>query len=325
MGKSVLFLTVLSYVLAMVPERSSLAASSLSTPGARSRLNVFARLGDGLWHLVLRQSPDGCQVMEKGMSFEAVWTAGGDESGPSREVAWSELRLPLPREDIPCWAYALTYPDHQREARLSESFRFPKGGPAAPFQGVMAYRDYLDYEGEIAVLLHSQFPDRFGFLMGNDWTDRGIQVREFDPDDQAPSFAKAKHFGGSLAVGPLLAIGEAGAWTNLGVELYRNGRLQQAVHAAQCKIDPEYMREDLAGELAQHDLVLALSGTAAGTVFHTPSSSQRLGLWFANGFSVARGKEAWLRKLDFLRAGDEIVMRSPILGEARMVVGKRDS
>jgi hypothetical protein len=64
-----------------------------------------------------------------------------------------------------------------------------------------------------------------------------------------------------------------------------------------------------------------MTGTAGGTIFRTPSSWQRLGLWFGNGFSVARGKEAWLRRLDFLRSGDEVVMRSPILGEARMVIG----
>lgn len=323
MGKSVLFLSVLSYVLAMAPDRTTKAATAGAASRALSRLQVFARLDDGQWHVVLRQSAEGCEVAVQGVDFESIWAgeAGPATTPATRHVAWSELKMPLPREDIPCWAYALTYPDHRREAQLSRSFRFPKGGPAAPYDGVMAYREHLDYEGEILLLLNARFPDRFGFLMGNDWTDRGIQVREFDLDNQVDVFAKAKHFSGSLRVGPLLAIGDADAWSGLGLEVYRNGRLRQSVQAVHCAIDPEYIREDLSGELATHDLALAMTGTAGGTIFRTPSSWQRLGLWFGNGFSVARGKEAWLRRLDFLRSGDEVVMRSPILGEARMVIG----
>ena len=168
--------------------------------------------------------------------------------GPLEKRKWDDLPIPLPEANIPCIGYALTYPGHQEEVSLDEVLAFDKNACPARAADDIAYRDHLDYEAEIGVLFERGRDDRFGYLIVNDLTDRGIQARTFDSDDMAPGFSKAKSFEGALRVGPLFAVGNEASWHTFQVDLFLNGEVRQRLRTTECVITPRDLVHDLFDE-----------------------------------------------------------------------------
>ncbi len=254
------------------------------------------------------------------MSFTQIWQTGlpSDPTppGPVQRRDWNELLLPLPDTDIPCLGYALTYPSHQKEVSLDDSVTFPKHSVPQSTQQDIVYRDHLDYEAEIGVLLHRNDPDRFGYLIVNDLTDRGIQVRTFDSANMAPGFTLAKSFEGALRIGPLLAIGNAAAWKTLAVDLYLNGERRQQVRAGECLLQPEALVEHHQEVHGGTPWLLVTTGTSEGVLFDVPNLWEKIEYFLKAGFSMEEAQEDWLAHLHFLQPGDKLTLTSPTLGRA---------
>ncbi len=291
-------------------------------------LVVFCRIGDNDWRRVLEQDAFGVQTVGESLTFAQVWKvdlhAEFTPYGPVERRAWNELLLPLPDTDIPCLGYALTYPSHQKEVSLDDSVTFPKQAAPQSASRDIAYRDHLDYEAEIGVLLHRNEPDRFGYLIVNDLTDRGIQVRTFDSADMAPGFTLAKSFEGALRIGPLLAVGNAAAWKTLVVDLYLNGQRRQQVLAGECLLQPEGLVGQHPAAYAGGPWLLVSTGTSEGVLFDVPTLWEKIEYFLRAGFSMRQVQEDWLDHLRFLQPGDELTLLSPTLGRAsaRVVKGE---
>ncbi len=286
-------------------------------------LGMFCRVGQNEWRQVLSHDAAGIVLDTKPVTFEDIWTNPETKSEPNaakETIAWDKPLPAVPDDDVTSWAYALTYHEHRREARLDKSFKFPKGGPAFPTSKPIAYRDNLDYEVEFGVLMQRGRTDRFGYMLVNDLTDRGVQVREYDEKNPVPSFSRSKTFPESLRVGPLLAIGDAAAWKALEATLDVNGEQRQHIHASDCVYDPQRFHSEIFGDTANPEWVLVASGTGGGVVFRQPSLVGKLWLFIRGGFSVNGAKERLLKRLDFLKTGDTVVISSPTLGYAATTV-----
>jgi len=289
---------------------------------------IFCRVGDNDWRRVLNQNASGVQTAGEPMTFAQVWRvdlhAQFPSSGLVERRTWNELLLPLPEMDIPCLGYALTYPSHQKEVSLEDSVTFPKHAVPQTTSQDIIFRNHLDYEVEIGVLLHRNDRERFGYLIVNDLTDRGIQVRTFDPDDMAPGFALAKSFEGALRIGPLLAIGNAAAWKTLEVDLYLNGELRQQLRARECLLQPEALVEHHLPVHTEAPWLLVSTGTTEGVLFDVPDLWEKIEYFLRAGFSMKQAKEDWLAHLRFLQPGDELTLLSSSLGRAsaRVVTGE---
>ena len=291
-------------------------------------INAFCRTGAHEWRRVFCHGPNGLDVAEQAMTFHEAWEArplnawSRSNDGLMR-LRWQDLLAPLPELRGPAWAWALTYQTHQKEARLADIFSFKKRGEAESAWTPIQHRPALDYEAEVALLLHRDEPDRFGFLLANDLTDRAMQLQTYNRRRPAPGFSVAKSFPGALRVGPLIAIGGSELWPEMEVCLEVNGTLRQHVKARECVLTPrEFHQQIFAGENVD-DWVLALTGTTDGTIFQSPTPRQRLELLARNSFSTTRAREAWLRRFQFLSIGDQLGMNSEILGmsHANLVSG----
>jgi 2-keto-4-pentenoate hydratase/2-oxohepta-3-ene-1,7-dioic acid hydratase in catechol pathway len=327
--KSLLLTCLIYFTAALLAAGCSPAQSTARQPEKETlpAMEVFCRVGDNDWRRVLDQDDTGVQITGQALSFAQVWQAGlppdPTPPGPVLHRAWNELLLPLPDTDIPCLGYALTYPSHQKEVSLDDSITFPKQAVPQSTQQDIVYRDHLDYEAEIGVLLHRNEPDRFGYLIVNDLTDRGIQVRTFDSANMAPGFTLAKSFEGSLRIGPLLAIGNAAAWKTLAVDLYLNGERRQQVRAGECLLQPEALVEHHQAVHGGTPWLLVSTGTSEGVLFDVPNLWEKIEYFLKAGFSMKEAQEDWLAHLRFLQPGDELTLTSPTLGRssAQVVTG----
>ena len=258
------------------------------------------------------------------MTFQEAWDAKRPGVGNSQEnftrLRWQDLLVPLPELKSPARAYALTYRVHQGETRLDQVFSFEKRGVAESASAPIQRRAALDYEAEIALLLHRNEPDRFGFLFANDLTDRAIQIHTFDQRNPSPGFAQAKSFPGALRAGPLLVVGDATVWPKLELTLEVNGELRQQVKAHECLLSPRGFHQEVFARADIGDWALVLTGTAGGTIFQSPTFMQKFTLLLQNGFSKKRAREAWLRRFRFLQAGDQLEMKSTILGTSHATI-----
>ena len=294
------------------------------TEAAKSGIGLYCNAGGGSWHRVLTQSDAGVVVDKHRLDFEAVWKSSPTKEMPPESdrkfIAWGDLDVPLPDRKIPCWGFALTYPDHRSETIDAESFRFVKEAPPIANSKAIPYREHLDYELEIGLLMHRNAPGRFGYFLANDLTDRGVQVENYDAKDPAPGFGKAKSFEGALRAGPLLAIGDASAWPMMSASLKLNGEVRQTLSAENCRLDPEQVHGELFADHPDESWLVVATGTSAGTLFRVPQTREKLKALVAGKFSMKRAGQVWLNSLRFLIPGDKIVLQSPILGrsEARL-------
>jgi len=189
-------------------------------PMAGQPMNVLCRTGANEWRAVLRHRADGLDVEERTMTFEEV-CKGGLLDAKSRQqekpvpLRWEDLLVPLPDLKGPTWAYAFTYRMHQEETGLGHIFFFEKHGKAESACGPIKHRPALDYEAELALLLNRNDPERFGFLLANDLTDRAVQVHNYDRRRPGSGFSVAKSFPGALRIGPLLVMAGGSLWPQL--------------------------------------------------------------------------------------------------------------
>lgn len=288
---------------------------------------VFCRIAESRWRRVLDQNESGVLVAKEELSFSEVWDVDFSAKAPSGDAPehkkWDELLIPLPERDVLCIGYALTYPEHREEVSLGKIFYFKKNGIPVRAQDDIAYREHLDYEAEIGVLLQRGRTDRFGYLIVNDLTDRGIQVRTFDSDDMAPGFSLAKSFEGALRVGPLIAVGNEASWNPLQIDLVLNGVVRQQVRASECLINPRDLADKHFDDSTGSSWLLVATGTTGGVLFQTPNLWDKAKFFIGAGFSTEGAAEDWLDQLRFLQPGDEIKLLSPVLGRASSRVMKR--
>jgi len=275
------------------------------------------------WYRVLAQSEAGVTVDPRQLSSDELWS--GPAVPPSgdaepRFIPWQDLDVPLPHRGSRCWGYALTYPEHKKETLDTPPFHFLKQGSVQSNSQPIPYRDFLDYELEIGVLMHRDTPDRFGYFLANDLTDRGLQVDHYDARNPAPGFTIAKDFAGSLRAGPLLAVGDASLWRHLTATLTLNGVDRQIVRAIDCLIHPRLMHEELYRHHEGDPWLLAATGTSGGTLFRSPRPREKVRALMAGRLSMKRARRSWLTGLKYLTRGDTLVIQSSILGrsEARV-------
>jgi 2-keto-4-pentenoate hydratase/2-oxohepta-3-ene-1,7-dioic acid hydratase in catechol pathway len=259
------------------------------------------------------------------MAFANAWNSPPRISGLNAtetlmRKTWPELLAPLPEFQGPSRAYAMTYRVHQEEVRQKKIFSFEKRTQAESAWLPIQHRQTLDYEAEIALLLHRSEPERFGFLLANDLTDRAAQVRNFDRDNPAPGFSAAKSFPGALRVGPLLAIGGPKLWPELEVELRVNGELRQHVKARNCLLAPHEFHKQAFMSGDANEWALVLAGTTGGTIFRSPNPAEKMLLFVMSALSTRRAREAWLRRFQFLAVGDRLEMTSKILGTSHATI-----
>lgn len=282
--------------------------------------DCYCCLAEADWHRVLGWSSAGVMMDPAGVDSERLWNdppvrveiAAADR----RFIPWQELDVPLPHRGARCWGYALSYPEHRQETLKLATFRFVKQGSVAANSEPIPYRDHLDYELEIGVLLHRGMPDRFGYFLANDLTDRGLQVEQYARRDPAPGFTRAKDFPGSFRAGPLLRVGDASLWRELTATLTLNGQIRQTIRAADCRLDPRQMHRELFAESDAGPWLLALTGTSGGTLFRSPQFRERMMALAAGRLSIKRARRSWLRRLTFLAPGDVLVLESPLLGRS---------
>ncbi len=281
-------------------------------------LVAYCCMGPDQWHRVLAFDANHLVTLADAMTFEQVWEAPLTPSpvieAETVERSWSECLLPLPDPHVKTIGYALTFISHQEEVHLDNTLSFSKFGRLLKISNPMRYRPYLDFEAEVAVLMERGQTDRFGYLMFNDLTDRGIQVRYFDKNDSAPGFTMAKSFYGANRVGPLLVMGNAAAWETLEVKLSFNGEPRQHVLTRECIIDPTIMHRELFAVYPRERWLLAGSGTSGGVLFDTPDFWEKFEALLAGHLSRRRAEKEWLSSLRFMEVGDQLILSSPQLG-----------
>ncbi len=281
---------------------------------------TVARTIDTFWRIVYGFLPEGCFLSPETFELDSLWKEDpplrNETSAPPTLTSWKELLPPLPNVDVRCIGYTFTYPSHQREMRAADCFRFQKKGPARLMDGHLLYRPHLDYEAEVGILQRRHAPERFGFLMVNDLTDRGIQVINYSRklERQQSVFSEAKNFEGALLVGPLLAIGDDEDWEKLSISLRVNQQPRQTLRAVDCILRPKEIHQQVFQEDSNTEWLLVASGTPEGVILTVPNKLRTMELFLKNGFSVKRARRAHLFSHTFLQPGDEIEMTSEVLG-----------
>jgi 2-keto-4-pentenoate hydratase/2-oxohepta-3-ene-1,7-dioic acid hydratase in catechol pathway len=281
---------------------------------------IFCRIASGTWRQVISQNDEGVLLLHQSYTFKEVWNFDFNKLAESTcenntITRWNKLKNPLSELHFDTWGYAMPYPGHQKEVQLKDSFYFRKNGTAVSANTPILYRSNLDYEAEIGLLLNKNNPDRFGYVLVNDWTDRGIQVATHDADNMAPGFTEAKDFKESLHVGSLLLIGNESVWEELEVNLRVNGEIRQELIAKQCLMRPTQVATEIFKETGTDEWVFVATGTTDGIQFKAPSFTQKIALFVSSGFSKKRAGAKWLEQLSFLQPGDTIEFDSKMLGK----------
>ncbi len=226
--------------------------------------------------------------------------------------------------DIKSLGFGLTYSDHKSEVGLKDVVVFEKKSKPTALHQDIVFKNFLDYETEVAILMHRSEPDLFGYLIHNDLTDRMVQVVNYDENNAAPGFSKAKSFVGSNANSVLLAIGYEELWYQLQIDFFVNGQKRQTVNTTKNILTPKEIHKriffDNPAETA--DWILVGTGTPGGTVFKAPTTMQMLKEFVASGFNIDRTKENWAKSFNYLAPNDHLHWSSEILGSAdsRIVV-----
>lgn len=285
-------------------------------------LNIFAKRS-GHWQQVISHCLSGCVLGEKTLQFDEIWQITRARSLRGGFFEWNELEVPLPSPEPSCIAFGMTYLGHQRETGLDHVLRFNKYGPAVRHGDPLVWRDFLDYETEIGLLIHRSVPGRFGFTILNDLTDRGSQVMGYSKRQPTASFTSAKSFPGALRVGPLLAIGDESDWKSLEIRLKLDGVEKQFLKAADCILSPSKLAATLQDVKAQ--LLLVATGTSEGVLFQVPTPLQKLALLFKSKFSIPTVKKKLLSKTTFLQPCQKLEFESAQLGYAISHISPRPS
>lgn len=268
-------------------------------------------------------------------------------------VLADRLAIPVDSDDRHI-AVGTNYPEHASDAGTTHPFLFPKiVQPGASGDEVGTRGSLLDYEVEVAAVtlapLSADAPPEFlGFVLANDFTDRGLLMRVVDRNDieSGKGFTTGKSFPGSLPVGNLLVIPRD--WRTfvpaLELRLFVNDRLRQRSRASEMVWDTaEVLRQVFAkkgvswehqGErfpLFDGDAIpartLVLTGTPHGTVFDgVPPGIIASGLlrWLAGGWSLSVPEQVIAAYADaareakaYLQPEDRVAIHVHRLGELK--------
>jgi 2,4-diketo-3-deoxy-L-fuconate hydrolase len=270
-------------------------------------------------------------------------------TGSDETVAAADLQIPFDGTDAQI-AMGVNYPEHGREVKVAQGFVFPKmtraTGPRAsvPAQGCM-----FDYEVELGIValapIRADAPPQLGFVLASDYTDRATLLRHINLFDvpSGDGFTQGKSGAGLMPVGDLFVVPKDALsfYKPLQLELWLNGAKRQHADPAQMSWDiPRMIAESFAradrtwqwndgtaalpirdGIIPERTLIL--SGTPAGAIFQAPGP-----VMLFVGISETLFSLQWLRPNnilehyiqrecasgDFLKAGDEVVMRADRLG-----------
>jgi 2-keto-4-pentenoate hydratase/2-oxohepta-3-ene-1,7-dioic acid hydratase in catechol pathway len=263
-------------------------------------------------------------------SFKELLAAkqGLDANAASETFPIGDLKLPLPETSPRSLGIGLSYPDHQNDVKLQSTVYFEKNAKPTRLADPVPFRENLDYETEVSLLLHRSEPHLFGYMLHNDLTDRRIQVFEFNKKNPAPGFAKSKSFPRANAHGVLMAVGNESLWKSLSAKLFVNGELRQSLATANNVLSPTQIHRTIFSDpklSGSADWVLVGTGTPSGTVFVAPSKWAQFLLYVRSGFNMTRAREAWLKKFQFLAPGDKLEFRSEVLGHFSTRVEAIDS
>lgn len=267
------------------------------------------------------------QKQVTGVTMETRWRSFAELVDDSRRVqngtpqTWKlkDLELPFNHLRPKTLGLGLTYEDHGKEVDLSGIVLFEKNAEPTRLSDFVIHRDFLDYEAEVALLLHRHEPDVYGFLMHNDLTDRHVQALNFEEKNPGPGFSQAKSFPSSNAYGTLMAVGDEKFWKSLAIDLYWNRRKVQTVRPSQNMLKPKEIHKMIFEEsdfADGHDWVLVGTGTPKGTIFYSPTLAQKAYLYVISGFSVKRAAERWVRRFNFIAPTDRLLFNSNFLGAA---------
>lgn len=222
------------------------------------------------------------------------------------------------------------YREHARESGIDEQpFVFPKIAQPTPFNSAVARGDslLLDYEAELGLValddiaMSDSRPARFGLVLCNELTDRWTLVRHLRRGTEmgTSGFAEGKSREGFASIGALLVIPRdlESFYKKLELRLYLNGRLRQQESPANMVWSPAALLAEIfrradwtfhhydkplplldAGQKIAASTII-FSGTPAGVIFKPHN------LW-----------NPWA----YLRADDEVVIRSPYLGVIRNAI-----
>ncbi len=259
-----------------------------------------------------------------GRPFVSQWQSFADllrdstaeSKTPTLTAALDDLQLSFSHLAVRSLGLGLTYPDHQQETGVDQIVVFQKNAAPTRLNDDMPFRDYLDYELEVSLLLHRTEPGVFGFMLHNDFTDRMIQGMEFVATDPEPSFSKAKSFAGANAHGPIMAVGGDALWASLQAELHWNESPVQTLDPQTNLLKPTDIHKLVfESKFAEgHDWILIGSGTPSGTIFRAPTNIERAYYLSKALFRPAKAKELWVKSFDFTKAEDTLTFSSESLG-----------
>lgn len=161
----------------------------------------------------------------------------------------------------------------------------------------------LDYEGELAIVLGKSVknfsagadlrPYVWGVTLFGDWS-----IRDGHEVDAPLKFGMAKNFDGSFSIGPCIVVDENIDPGNVDVETWVNGERRQQFNTRDMIVTfPEYLAY-LTADFTLHPGDVISGGTAKGTA---ADSSPRL-------------PEGGSPPDRFIKPGDRIEMRSPVIG-----------
>ncbi len=249
-----------------------------------------------------------------------------DLKSSAKTYSWSEVKFPFSLDQRVSWAFGMTYLDHQNETGIAESVLFQKEIQAPVHMGErISWRPHLDYETEVGLLVDLKKPNKVGYFLAVDFTDRGVQVMNYVKSQPAPSFRKAKSFAQGLGLGSIAVFGDARVWPMLGADLDWNGQRVQALRATDCAIPIqgflERVKEGQANQStpAARDFDVILTGTPGGVIFRGPSTWESVRL-FLSTFSMTGAKKAWLSRFAFMKPQDRLSFKSSELGYGEIQV-----
>ncbi len=268
------------------------------------------------------------QILSSDVSIKNLRASLGAESLPTKSYSWTEVRFPYSVDQRTSWAFGMTYLDHQSEAKSSEIVLFQKDIKDPVHMGEkIKWRPHLDYETEIGLLVDLRRPEKLGYFLAVDFSDRGVQAMTYDKNNPGPGFRLAKSFEQGLGLGPLVVFGDANHWQKLGVDLQWNGKRVQTLRAAECAISLSGFLEQVKAAQANEpqssprDFDIVLTGTPGGVIFSAPSKWESFKL-FLKTFSTEGAKKEWLSRFAFMKPEDRLSFRSSELGYGEIQVMK---
>lgn len=301
-------------------------AANAAAPGPRRPAGSGQAMFVSLLHLI--------EAGERGLELAQTLNekfAGSGEPGVELDLSSVRLRAPFPGQRFALGggnygdhiANAMTNfgrpttPDEARERNRQQGLG---GGfwvvapPVGPGENIevpsRADNGLFDYEGEVCVVLGKggkrlkagEWEDRiWGTALLIDWSVRSASMAE----GRRPFYTQ-KIFDGSKSMGPWISVGEADP-SDIDVETFVNGERRQAFNTSSMIHSFGELLEHLSQDLTMLAGDVLSGGTGAGTAFD----------------STAPDADGNLPLDKFLKAGDEVEVRSPVLGSlpARIVAG----